>query len=397
MYFNSHGFGESTRGNTDVASKVAEMVSQASDPIVAEKVAEVIHKALSVAELILRDEKYKEITTAGPSILCKVLSLLETVETTEAKQLALRMVASIGRSPQGKLEIGRLDGFRKVLSLMLEKDQALSKEALNTLSHFLEGQDKECREEETPPALKEVLQEASSTSRKLGFNISPSVVWDTTKKVVTTVKQLVASENIAGADSMSDSVLPDVAAREKKDEVDDESVKFPPSRKIVAQRMEEIELQVSKSKHADFEELVETLTPRNPGGRFGCGDTPQKFTSDIGDDRKITSELSDERMREFMCVQGALQTLTVKLSEAGRDVQLDVMSTLSKLLRNSRRAQREFRRMDGYTLVQKMFSGITDYSSSTSQLFLLVLMLLHCLNVRQIIDIMMRRIFSRSF
>jgi hypothetical protein len=222
-------------------------------------------------------------------------------------------------------------------------------------------------------------------------------VWDTTKKVVTTVKQLVASENIAGADSMSDSVLPDVAAREKKDEVDDESVKFPPSRKIVAQRMEEIELQVSKSKHADFEELVETLTPRNPGGRFGCGDTPQKFTSDIGDDRKITSELSDERMREFMCVQGALQTLTVKLSEAGRDVQLDVMSTLSKLLRNSRRAQREFRRMDGYTLVQKMFSGITDYSSSTSQLFLLVLMLLHCLNVRQIIDIMMRRIFSRSF
>jgi hypothetical protein len=367
---NSRGFGENTRGSTDVASKVAEMVSQASDPIVAEKLAEVVHKALSVAELILRDEKYKEITAAGPSILCKVLSLLETVETTEAKQLALRMVASIGRSPQGKLEIGRLDGFRKVLSLMLEKDQALSKEALNTLSHFLEGQDKECQEDETPQALKEVLQEASSTSRKLGFNISPAVVWDTTKKVVTTVKQLVASDYIPGAESVSDAVLPDVA-RDKK-EVDDESVTFPPSRKVVAQRMEEIELQVSKSKHADFEELVETLTPRNPGGRFGGGDTAaSRITSDL-DDCKINSDLSDERMREFMCVQGALQTLTVKLSEAGRDVQLDVMSTLSKLLRNSRRAQREFRRMDGYSLVQKLFSGITDYSSSTSQLFLQV-------------------------
>jgi len=370
------------------------MVSQASDPIVAEKVAEVVHKALCVAELILRDEKYKEITTAGPSILCKVLSLLETVETTEAKQLALRMVASIGRSPQGKLEIGRLDGFRKVLSLMLEKDQALSKEALNTLSHFLEGQDKECREDEPPQALKEVLQEASSTSRKLGFNISPAVVWDTTKKVVTTVKQLVASDYLSGADGLSDSVLPDVG-REKKDEVDDESVTFPPSRKTVAQRMEEIELQVSKSKHADFEELVETLTPRNPGGRFGCGDTGSKITSEISDERKSNSDLSDERMREFMCVQGALQTLTVKLSEAGRDVQLDVMSTLSKLLRNSRRAQREFRRMDGYSLVQKLFSGITDYSSSTSQLFLQV-DLIPAHQCATYCDKFLNRTFSRS-
>lgn len=334
------------------------MVSQASEPAIAEKLADVINKALCVAELILRDEKYKEIATMGPSILCKVLSLLENVESTEAKQLALRMVASIGHSPQGKLEIGRLDGFRKVLTLLLEKDQALSKEALNTLSHFLEATNED--NGEAPPALKHALEEASSTSRRLGFNISisPSAVWDTTKKVVSTVKQLVASDHNLRSDVLSTDLDPAVSevAREKKDEVDDDSVTFPPSRRIIAQRIEEIELQLSKSKYADSDEISDVLTL----SRYGESSS------------KVKSEGSDERMREFMCVQGALETLTTKLSEAGKDVQINVFDTISKLLRNSRRAQREFRRMDGYALVQKMFAGISDFSTTTSQQFLQV-------------------------
>ena len=353
----------SSGGGTDIPSKLAEMVSQASEPAVAEKVADVIHKALCVAELILRDEKYKEVTTIGPSILCKVLSLLENVQTPEAKQLALRMVASIGRSPQGKLEIGRLDGFRKVLSLLLEKDQALSKEALNTLSHFLEEKDGTDLNDDAPPALKKALEEASTTSQRLGFNISisPSVVWDTTKKVVSTVKQLVASDQIIRADALStdlDSVVPDVAR--EKEEVDDESVTFPPSRRTIAQRMEEIELELSRSKYSESDEIADVMV-LSGAAKYGEA-TP-----------KLAAELSDERMREFMCGQGALQTLVAKLSEAGRDVKLEVFDTISKLLRNSRRAQREFRRIDGYALVQKMFAGITDYSSTTSQLFIQVI------------------------
>jgi hypothetical protein len=350
FFLNSHGCDK--RGN-DVASKVAEMVSQASEPAIAEKLADVIHKALAVAELILRDEKYKQITTLGPSILCKVLALLENMESTEAKQLALRMVASIGSSPQGKLEIGRLDGFRKVLTLLLEKDQALSKEALNTLSHFLEAKDED--NGEAPPALKQALEEASSTSRRLGFNISPSVVWDTTKKVVSTVKQLVASDNDGQIDTLSSDLDCEVS-REKKDEVDDESVTFPPSRRVIAQRLEEIELQLSKSKFSEPHDLADTVAISL------CSENPVK----------MSSEGSDERMREFMCVQGALSTLTAKLSESGKDVQINVFDTISKLLRNSRRAQCEFRRLDGYALVQKMFAGIADYTTATSQLFLQV-------------------------
>jgi hypothetical protein len=43
-----------------------------------------------------------------------VLSLLETVKTPEAKTVALRMIASMSRSMENRLEIARLDGYRKV-------------------------------------------------------------------------------------------------------------------------------------------------------------------------------------------------------------------------------------------------------------------------------------------
>lgn len=105
--------------------------------------------------------------------------------------------------------------------------------------------------------------------------------------------------------------------------------------------------------------------------------TPRAFAN------KLATELSEsaggngnssmgeeELMRELIGVQGALRSLAAKLAEAAKDVQLDVIATISVLLRNSRRNKREFRLIDGYSLMKNIFRGIQDYTSIQSQIFL---------------------------
>jgi hypothetical protein len=105
--------------------------------------------------------------------------------------------------------------------------------------------------------------------------------------------------------------------------------------------------------------------------------TPRAFAN------KLATELSEsaggngnssmgeeELMRELIGVQGALRSLAAKLAEAAKDVQLDVIATISVLLRNSRRNKREFRLIDGYSLMKNIFRGIQDYTSVQSQIFL---------------------------
>jgi hypothetical protein len=92
----------------------------------------------------------------------QVLSLLETSKTTEAKTLLLRMIAGLSQSGlETRLEIGRLDGYRKVMKLLVEGEEGLSQEALMTLQHFLDVQEGQTTDGDAPPQLKEAIDQVS--------------------------------------------------------------------------------------------------------------------------------------------------------------------------------------------------------------------------------------------
>jgi hypothetical protein len=97
--------------------------------------------------------------------------------------------------------------------------------------------------------------------------------------------------------------------------------------------------------------------------------TPRAFAEAIANEHAQGDLQYEDLMREIIGVQGALKTLVSKLQEAAHDVKLDVFATIAKLLQHSRRNQREFRDVDGYKLVENMFTGISDYSSEASRLF----------------------------
>lgn len=83
-----------------------------------------------------------------PNLINTALTLLEKLDSKEAKKLALRVISAIGDTNENKIEIGRHQGFKKILKLLIEEDEELTQEIIKTLKHIMtvrqqQGRDKE--------------------------------------------------------------------------------------------------------------------------------------------------------------------------------------------------------------------------------------------------------------
>ncbi|CAB4395559.1 unnamed protein product [Rhizophagus irregularis] len=119
-----------------------EVNKEKPDPGV-ERVADLVNKALNVAELILKDEKYRQLVANTPNLIYRILLLLEKLNTIEAKKLTLRVISTLGENDWNKIEIGRHQGFKKILRLLIEDDPELTSEIVRTIKHFLEVRDED--------------------------------------------------------------------------------------------------------------------------------------------------------------------------------------------------------------------------------------------------------------
>jgi hypothetical protein len=99
---------------------------------------EMMSSCLSRAENILTDERYKPMIAHTPSLIGKVLDILEKLNAKEAKTLAVRVIGTLGQNDMNKVEIGKLDGFRKILSLLVEGDKDLTMEITKAMKHLVE-------------------------------------------------------------------------------------------------------------------------------------------------------------------------------------------------------------------------------------------------------------------
>ena len=73
-----------------------------------------------------------------PEHLARLLSLLDRVDGKEGGSVLLQLISTIGENEVNALQIGRQDGFRKMLRLLLLGDDDLSRQLLKILQHFVE-------------------------------------------------------------------------------------------------------------------------------------------------------------------------------------------------------------------------------------------------------------------
>ncbi|KAG0242468.1 hypothetical protein BGW41_004036 [Actinomortierella wolfii] len=95
-------------------------------------------KALVLIDLILKDEKYRNIASSSPQVITRTLSMLERPGSVESKILTLRIVATLGESDRNKIEIARHEGYRKILRLLIDNNPELTQEVIRTVNFLLE-------------------------------------------------------------------------------------------------------------------------------------------------------------------------------------------------------------------------------------------------------------------
>ena len=95
------------------------------------------NQALQVAEIILRDKKYRSAVEASPNLIHVILDGLEQLGTADGKRAALAVLSSVGSTAENRLEIGRSQGFRRILRwLEAESDAQMAAEILTALRRF---------------------------------------------------------------------------------------------------------------------------------------------------------------------------------------------------------------------------------------------------------------------
>jgi hypothetical protein len=84
-----------------------------------------------------------------PNLLRRILSLLDTIHTVENKRKLLQLLTVLGETQENSLEIGRLDGFQTMLSMLASGDsnRQLNTDIVRTLNRFvsLDQEDGESR------------------------------------------------------------------------------------------------------------------------------------------------------------------------------------------------------------------------------------------------------------
>jgi len=360
-----------------------------------EEVAALVDQSLNVVELILRDDKYRAKFKESPELLEHLVHLLDKVDGNDGKKTLVQVLSSVGTDAESKIEIGKQDGFRKLLKLLVDGDEELRQQILLTLQLFLEAQSSKLdttsstlpaggigtpseafsREhvdanpvgvgasEGTQAAATEVDAEAlaGTSNPQAAANKTTPAMSLTTKisGVVSQVSRLAltvfpSNNKTDDEKSADENAGGNRAGRPKPLRLYDGGVVMSSSGSLSLNKNEVTRV----LKHLRKEKALQNARDKATTNKGGTG-----IDEDQVDDQ-------DSLLKELIRVQGGLSALTQILSSAAVGVQIGLLTTLSKLLLRNRRNQSEFHSIQGYSIILGIADGFTSYSDPEVAAFL---------------------------
>ncbi|KAI9596475.1 hypothetical protein BDF19DRAFT_421513 [Syncephalis fuscata] len=88
----------------------------------------------------LNEEKYRRVVLDTPNLTTRILALLNKLKSTTTRRYAIRVLLALSQEDDAKLEIGRHQGFRKILLLVSQNDDTLTAEVIHTIKRLAETQ-----------------------------------------------------------------------------------------------------------------------------------------------------------------------------------------------------------------------------------------------------------------
>jgi len=204
----------------------------------------------------------------------------------EAKLILIKLLGILGKSLENKVIIGRNDGFRKLLGLMLERNEDILKEIIGAFKQILDvnGEKEDLKEEiNSPPSISSLNSDE--------------------------IKAIVGSE-----------VVPS------------ESFPKPDAPRPSLDVLKKINLEMS----GDEDEPSSSSNTKSKKERMTCLSLLKTY------EENPFEEAKNDAIAEEMVIQGTLGTLKDILLTTRRDLQIDLLQIIAKLLVKSTYNQREF-------------------------------------------------------
>lgn len=321
-------------------------VSDDSSAVEHVSAANVFERLLSLAEKILRDEKYQQVMHSSPDALSKLVSLLQKASTTEGKVTALKVIVHLGQTIEDKLAIIRMKGIQKIMHL-LGSDQKLLLQINLTFQHFLQDSN----------SSKASSRESSTSSP----NLNPSNSQQLAPALGSLVKVGLtmfarASQHlvkIVGSRRASNENFKDSGSSQVQ-----QVLKYSPLPALrVAHIVESVEL------------LQLVPSTRVEGANTATiGSLAPSVSSDLASNDSSYQPPGVEGhylVKELILSQGILQKLTLHLKEAALEVQVELISILGQFLQGSTNAKLQFKSLDGYSIFGMILSSVTAPDSPT--------------------------------
>ena len=97
-----------------------------------------VKNLLQSVELILKDTEFRKQLQSSTVLFTQVVMMLNNIEDEEVKIILIKLVGILGKNIENKIVIGKNDGFKKLLSLMVEQSEDLLKGIIDTFKQLLD-------------------------------------------------------------------------------------------------------------------------------------------------------------------------------------------------------------------------------------------------------------------
>ncbi|XXQ36554.1 NTF2 domain-containing protein [Plasmodiophora brassicae] len=339
---------------------------------------EVVERALSVSVLILQDPIHSSQAALNSTLIGRILSLLETVSDKALQGLVLQIITGLCTNPESRLEIARLDGFRKMLILLGSGDDDLSHQILRTLRVFLdaESDNQSILEKAALQFPNDNAEDADTASQLVGRLQSND-------RNVSSVESASAKANNANSQSR-----PGTWSRSRTRDAQDADHKRPSltrSKSLINLNLTNLvrfpaelgmialhgvrggswkEAEQLEALSSEWPQSLPSYAIHSPPLRVDIEQQVARLSQLRNDTSSGTS--SAPSVRIMMTTQGALEHLTKSLADAPVLMQLELLRTISKLLLRNVATQREFTRIQGYSSLSRLLSQVEKQAGETS-------------------------------
>ncbi|EGR31020.1 hypothetical protein IMG5_119320 [Ichthyophthirius multifiliis] len=99
---------------------------------------DIVNQSLEIAEYILKDDKHRKSIENSHVALNHFLNVADKLDNSQSKIILVKFIIMIAENVDSKVNFVQNEGFNKLMVLLMDKDEKVSRIISRALLHFLQ-------------------------------------------------------------------------------------------------------------------------------------------------------------------------------------------------------------------------------------------------------------------